>query len=66
MENINALDEINKGACMGMDAISFVLDKIEDESFKKVVKKQNTMWYFVFLCSKVLPKSLSFAEVNIM
>ncbi len=40
MENINALDEINKGACMGMDAISFVLDKIEDESFKKVVKKQ--------------------------
>ena len=40
MENINALDEINKGACMGMDAISFVLDKIEDESFKNVVKKQ--------------------------
>lgn len=40
MENINALDEINKGACMGMDAISFVLDKIEDEDFKRVVKKQ--------------------------
>lgn len=40
MENINALDEINKGACMGMDAISYVLDKIEDESFKNVVKKQ--------------------------
>ncbi len=40
MENINALDEINKGVCMGMDAISFVLDKIEDESFKNVVKKQ--------------------------
>ena len=40
MENINALDEINKGACMGMDAISFVLDKIEDDEFKKIVQKQ--------------------------
>ena len=40
MENINALDEINKGACMGMDAISYVLDKIEDASFKEVVQRQ--------------------------
>ena len=40
MENINALDEINKGACMGIDAISFVLDKIEDEEFKKIVEEQ--------------------------
>ena len=40
MENINALDEINKGACMGMDAISFVLDKVEDKNFKKVIRKQ--------------------------
>lgn len=36
-ENINALDEINKGASMGMDAIHFILDKVEDESFKKVL-----------------------------
>ena len=27
-ENINALDEMNKGASMGIDAISFVLDKV--------------------------------------
>ena len=40
MENINALDEINKGACMGMDAISFVLDKVKDEEFKKIIEKQ--------------------------
>lgn len=39
-ENINALDEINKGASMGMDAIHFVLDKVEDDSFKKVLEKQ--------------------------
>ena len=39
-ENINALDEIHKGACMGMDAINFVKEKIADEKFKKVLKKQ--------------------------
>lgn len=39
-ENINALDEIHKGACMGVDALSFVLDKIEDEDFKKELEKE--------------------------
>lgn len=39
-ENINALDEINKGATMGMDAIFFILDKVKDESFKKVLQNQ--------------------------
>ncbi len=38
-ENINVLDEINKGATMGMNAIHFVLDKIEDEDFKQVLEK---------------------------
>lgn len=31
-ENINALDEIHKGACMGVDAIKDVLDKVKDKS----------------------------------
>lgn len=39
-ENINALDELHKGSCMGMDAIHFILDKVEDESFKKILDKQ--------------------------
>ena len=39
-ENINALDEIHKGACMGQDALSLVLDKVEDANFKKVMQKQ--------------------------
>ena len=34
-EDINALDEIHKGSCMGMDAINYVLDKVEDDSLKK-------------------------------
>ena len=39
-EDINALDEIHKGACMGIDAISFVLDKVEDDSLKKELEKE--------------------------
>ena len=39
-ENINALDELSKGACMGMDAIHFILDKIEDEEFKESLTTQ--------------------------
>ncbi len=34
MEDINALDEMHKGCCMGIDAINFVLEKVEDESLK--------------------------------
>lgn len=36
-QNLNILDEINKGATMGMDAISFVSEKVEDDNFKKVL-----------------------------
>ena len=28
---INVLDELKRGACMGKDAIHFILDKVEDE-----------------------------------
>ena len=36
-QNLNILDEINKGATMGMNAISFVSDKVQDENFKHVL-----------------------------
>lgn len=39
-ENINALDEIHKGSCMGMDALKFVLDKVEDDNLKEVLQKE--------------------------
>ena len=38
-ENINALDEICKGACMGMDAIHFILEKLEDNDLKDYLHK---------------------------
>ena len=37
---INVLDELNKGACMGMDAIRFVLDKVEDDEFRELLERQ--------------------------
>ncbi len=39
-EEINVLDELHKGACMGMDAISFILEKVEDEDFRKTLENQ--------------------------
>ena len=44
MENkkneINVLDELNKGACMGKDAIHFILDKVKDEALKEELNNQ--------------------------
>lgn len=39
-QNLNILDEVNKGATMGMDAISFVADKVKDDTFKDVLDTQ--------------------------
>ena len=35
--DLNVLDEVNKGATMGMDAIEFITKKVGDEKFKKVL-----------------------------
>ena len=37
MDDINALDEIHKGSCMGVDAINFILDKVEDNNLENSV-----------------------------
>ena len=34
------LDELNKGTCMGMDAIHFILDKVTDDALKKELENQ--------------------------
>lgn len=36
-QNLNILDEVNKGATMGMDAISYVSEKVKDNNFKQVL-----------------------------
>lgn len=39
LENINALDEIHKGAQMGQDAISYVLNMVESDLKKELEKE---------------------------
>ena len=39
-ENINALNEINKGCHMGMDSISYILDKVNDRKFKTELQRE--------------------------
>ena len=39
-DSLNVLDEINKGATMGMDAISFISQKVEDNQFKNILKTE--------------------------
>lgn len=39
-ESINVLDELNKGACMGIDSINFIFDKIENKKLKEVLSDQ--------------------------
>ena len=38
-ESINVLDELNKGACMGIDAINFLFDKIESKDLKVILNR---------------------------
>ena len=37
---VNVLDELNKGACMGKDAIHYIMDKVEDDALKKELNRQ--------------------------
>lgn len=39
-QNLNILDEVNKGATMGMDAISYVSEKATDADFRQVLTAQ--------------------------
>lgn len=38
--DLNVLDEVNKGATMGMDAIEFVEKKVGDENFRSVLNSE--------------------------
>lgn len=37
---INVLDELNKGAYMGMDAIHFIIDKVDDKPLQEELNRQ--------------------------
>lgn len=39
-KEINVLDELSKGTCMGMDAIHFIIDKVKDEELHNELNRQ--------------------------
>ena len=39
-QNLNILDEVNKGATMGMDAINIIFPKVNDNTFKEVLYRE--------------------------
>ncbi len=46
--NLNVLDEVNKGATMGMDAISYVSEKVKDENFKQVLNTEYSKYQNIY------------------
>jgi len=37
---VNVLDELHKGACMGKDAIHFIMEKVKDDGLKQELNRQ--------------------------
>ena len=38
--NINILDELHKGCCMGIDALNFIIPKTKEKKFQDLLEKQ--------------------------
>ena len=56
-DNINALDELNKGASMGKETICYVLDNVKDKKLKKVLENQMKEYEELLKkISKIYPK----------
>ena len=48
-QNLNILDEVNKGATMGMDAISYVSEKASDSAATLWLSDHNMMSHALVL-----------------
>lgn len=54
MENIEILNEVHKGAKMGMESIDTIADKTEDVNFKKVLTSQYKEYKKIYDDSEIL------------
>ena len=43
-QNLNILDEVNKGTTMGINAISYIFPKVQDSDFKKVLNVEKNKY----------------------
>ena len=50
--NINVLDELNKGCCMGVDAIDIIIKKVDEFKFKELLENQKNG--YEELCNKIM------------
>ena len=41
-KDVNVLDELNKGTCMGRDAIYLIMEKLKEKKLKKELNRQET------------------------
>ena len=48
MKEIQILKEINKDAKMGMDSITMVSNKVQDQKFKKLLDQQHNEYQNIF------------------
>lgn len=48
MQEIEILKEINKDSKMGMDSITMINEKVQDEKFKKLLNKQHNEYQNIF------------------
>ena len=46
--NLNVLDEVNKGATMGMDAISMISEKTHDADLKETLKVEYNKYQKIY------------------
>ena len=42
--NINTLDELNKGCCMGVDALDIILEKVDNNEFRNLLEEQKAAY----------------------
>lgn len=68
MQEIDILKEISKDAKMGMDSLTTVTDKVEDEHFKKVLNHQHDEYQNIFDRTQelLLQKDENFEDVPTM
>lgn len=46
-EKVNILDELNKGACMGINAIKYIIPKSDDKKFKKELDREEKNYQII-------------------
>lgn len=61
--NINTLDELNKGCCMGIDSLNYIIPKIDEAKFRNLLEKQ--LIEYKDLSSRITDLYKEYTDTNI-